>query len=180
MITPLKGLVTIILKSPSPLSQLRIPTGRRQTSLLFTKRGEFAPGITEDSSLSRRFEPGSSVFKFPALTTEPRCLLSMIMIENVDGGGNDGIVSNFYPELVVFCFILFAFLINIIIINSLQLPLSISFHSRYPPSPNQHFCCTPYIPNPNPHSKLLIRLPIILQAVLAWPRVRGCTFLFVV
>ena len=31
MITPLKKLFSIILKSPSPLSQLRIPTGRRQT-----------------------------------------------------------------------------------------------------------------------------------------------------
>ena len=30
------------------------------------------------------------------------------------------------------------------------------------------------------HPKPLIRLPIILQAVLARPRVRGCTFLFVV
>ena len=47
MITPLKGLFSIILKSPSPLSWLRIPTGRR----LFTKRGEFAPGITEDKSI---------------------------------------------------------------------------------------------------------------------------------
>ena len=51
MITPLKGLFTIILKSPSPLSQLRIPTGRRQTSWLFTKGGEFAPSITEDKSI---------------------------------------------------------------------------------------------------------------------------------
>ena len=48
IITPLKGLFSIILKSPFPLSQLRIPTGRRQTSWLFTKRGEFAPWITED------------------------------------------------------------------------------------------------------------------------------------
>ena len=35
----LKGLFSIML---------RIPTGRRQTSWLFIKRGEFAPGITED------------------------------------------------------------------------------------------------------------------------------------
>ena len=48
MITPLTGLFSIILKSHSPLSQLRIPTGRRQTSWLFTKCGEFAPEITED------------------------------------------------------------------------------------------------------------------------------------
>ena len=34
MITPLKGLFSIILKSP-PLSQLKIPTDRRQTSWLF-------------------------------------------------------------------------------------------------------------------------------------------------
>ena len=51
MITPLKGLFSIILKSPSPLSQLRIPTGRRQTSWLLTKRGEFVPSITEDKSI---------------------------------------------------------------------------------------------------------------------------------
>ena len=44
MITPLKGLFNIILKSPF-LSQLRVPTGMRQTSWLFTKRSEFAPGI---------------------------------------------------------------------------------------------------------------------------------------
>ena len=31
-----------------PLSQLRIPTGRRRTSWLFTVRGEFASGITQD------------------------------------------------------------------------------------------------------------------------------------
>ena len=48
MITPL---FSIILKSPSPLSQLRIPTGRRQTNCLFTKRGEFAPSITEDKTI---------------------------------------------------------------------------------------------------------------------------------
>ena len=48
MINPLKGLFSIILKS-SPLFQLRIPTGRRQTSWLFTKRGEFAPSINEDN-----------------------------------------------------------------------------------------------------------------------------------
>ena len=46
MITPLNGLFSIILKSHPPLSQLRILTGTRQTSWLFTKRGEFAPGIT--------------------------------------------------------------------------------------------------------------------------------------
>ena len=80
MITPLKGLFSIILKSPSPLSQLRIPTGRRQTSWIFTKRGEFAPSISPRtspfSSPSWGFEPGSSVFKSSALTTEPRCFLN--------------------------------------------------------------------------------------------------------
>ena len=50
MISPLKGLFSIILKS-LPLSQLRIPTGRRQTSWLFTKRGESALSITEDKSI---------------------------------------------------------------------------------------------------------------------------------
>ena len=39
---------------------------------------------------------------------------------------------------------------------------------------------TPYISSPHPHPKPLIRLRIILQAVLARPKVRGCTFLFVV
>ena len=53
MITPLKGLFSIILKSPSPHSQLRIPTGRRQTSWLFTKRDEFAPGITKDKFIQK-------------------------------------------------------------------------------------------------------------------------------
>ena len=46
MTTSLKGLFSIILKSPFPLSWLRIPTGRKQTSWLFTKRGKFAPSIT--------------------------------------------------------------------------------------------------------------------------------------
>ena len=47
MTTPLKGFFSVMLKSLS-LSQLRILTGRRQNSWLFTKRGEFAPGITEN------------------------------------------------------------------------------------------------------------------------------------
>ena len=41
MITPLKWLFSVMLKSP--LSQLRIPSGSWQTSWLFTKHGEFAP-----------------------------------------------------------------------------------------------------------------------------------------
>ena len=80
MITPLKWLFSDILKFSSPLSQLRIPTGRRQTSWLFTKRGEFAPSITENKSIQYS-ESGistrSSVFKSPALTTELRCLLPL-------------------------------------------------------------------------------------------------------
>ena len=51
MIIPQKGLFSIILKSTSPLLQLRIPFDRRQTSWLFTKRGAFAPNITEDKSI---------------------------------------------------------------------------------------------------------------------------------
>ena len=65
MITPLKGLFSIILKSPS-LSQLRIPTGRRQTSWLFTKRGEFSLASQRANpfgSPSRGFDTGSSVFR---------------------------------------------------------------------------------------------------------------------
>ena len=56
----------------------------------------------------------------------------------------------------------------------------------HPPLPQflTHLCTsatyTPNIPSPHPHPKPLIRLPIILQAALASPRVRGCTFLFVV
>ena len=49
MITPVKGLFSII--SPSPLSWLRILTGRKETSWLFTKRSEFTPSITEDESI---------------------------------------------------------------------------------------------------------------------------------
>ena len=56
----------------------------------------------------------------------------------------------------------------------------------HPPLPQllTHLCISPthtsYIPSPHPHPKPVIRLPIILQAVLTRPRVRGCTFLFVV
>ena len=76
MTTPLKGPFSVMLKSHS---QLRIPTGRRQTSWLCTKHGEFVPGITEDKFHSvvrvEDLNPGLSVFKSPTLTTEPRCLL---------------------------------------------------------------------------------------------------------
>ena len=44
MTTPLKGLFSVILKFPS----LPIKNPNWQTSWLFTKRSEFAPGITED------------------------------------------------------------------------------------------------------------------------------------
>ena len=43
MTTPLNCHV----KNP-PLFQLKIPIDRRHTSWLFTKRGQFAAGITED------------------------------------------------------------------------------------------------------------------------------------
>ena len=46
MITPLRGLFSVMLKSHS--FQLRNQTGRKQTSWLFTKCGEFAPGVIED------------------------------------------------------------------------------------------------------------------------------------
>ena len=50
MTTSLKGLQCHV-KNP-PLSQLRIPTGRRQTIVwLSIKSGEFAPWITEDKSI---------------------------------------------------------------------------------------------------------------------------------
>ena len=79
MITPLKWLFSIILKSPSPLSQLRTqlvggkPVGYLQSmvslSLVSLRTNSF-------SSPGRGFEPGSSVFKSPELTNEPHCLLS--------------------------------------------------------------------------------------------------------
>ena len=74
MTIPLKGLFGIMLKSHP---QLRIPTGKRKTSRLFTKRGKFAPRITEKKFLqqpSRGFEPESSASKSPFLTAEPSCL----------------------------------------------------------------------------------------------------------
>ena len=48
MTTPLKGLFSVMLKIPLSFSKLRFTTGRRHTSWLFTKRGEFAPSITVD------------------------------------------------------------------------------------------------------------------------------------
>ena len=37
---------------------------------------------------------------------------------------------------------------------------------------------TPHIPTPQPHPKSPVRLPIIMQATLARPLVRVCTFMF--
>ena len=52
MITSLKVLFSIILKSPSPPLPVKNPNWyRMQTSWLFTKHGEFAPTITEDKSI---------------------------------------------------------------------------------------------------------------------------------
>ena len=50
MTTPRKVFFSVMLNSPS---LLRIPTGRRETmpNWLFTKRDEFALGITEDKSI---------------------------------------------------------------------------------------------------------------------------------
>ena len=54
MTTPLKGLFRVMLKSDP---QLRILTGRtrRQTSWLFTKRGEFADHRGQIHSVVRAF-----------------------------------------------------------------------------------------------------------------------------
>ena len=82
MITPLKGLLSIILKSPSPFSQLRIPTGRSKPIGYLQSVVNLplvSPRTNPFSSPSRGFEPGSSVFKSPALTTEPRCLINIII-----------------------------------------------------------------------------------------------------
>ena len=48
MTTPLKGLFSVMLKSHY---QLRVPTGKRQTSSLLTKRSEFVSAITEGKSI---------------------------------------------------------------------------------------------------------------------------------
>ena len=59
MTTPLKGLFSVMLTSPSlPVKNPKLV--RRQTSWLFTKSGEFAPGITEDK-LIQKSESGISI-----------------------------------------------------------------------------------------------------------------------
>ena len=79
MTTPLKGLVSVMLRINPPLSLLRIATGRRQTRWLFTKHSEFAPGITRDKFIEQS-ESGIRNWVFhiqiPTLTTVPRCLLN--------------------------------------------------------------------------------------------------------
>ena len=73
MSTPLKGLFSAMLKFHSPVKN---PNWWETNRLAIYK----APGITEDKfiqsfrSPSRGFEPGSSAFKSPTQTTEPRCL----------------------------------------------------------------------------------------------------------
>ena len=56
-------------------NSLKTPTGRRQTSWLFTKRAGVEFGATEDKSISGREEdlnPGPPAYKCSALTTRPR------------------------------------------------------------------------------------------------------------
>ena len=56
-------------------NKLRIPTGGRLTSWLFTQRGEFEYGATEDKSIQWQgegFEPGTSGLQVQRLTTRPR------------------------------------------------------------------------------------------------------------
>ena len=56
-------------------NKLRIPTGGRLTSWLFTKRGGVEFGATEDKSIQwreGRFEPGSSGLQVQRPTARPR------------------------------------------------------------------------------------------------------------
>ena len=56
-------------------NKLRIPTGGRLTSWLFTRRGGVEFGVTEDKSTlwqGRDFEPGTSGLQVQCLTTRPR------------------------------------------------------------------------------------------------------------
>ena len=56
-------------------NKLRIPTGGRLTSWLFTQRGEFEFGVTEDKSIQWQgvgFEPGTSGLQVQRPTTKPR------------------------------------------------------------------------------------------------------------
>ena len=57
---------------------LRIPTGGRLTSWLFTKRGGVEFGTKEDKSIQWQgagFEPVTSGLQVQCPTTRPRCLL---------------------------------------------------------------------------------------------------------
>ena len=56
-------------------NMLRIPTGGRLTSWLFTRRGGVEFGATEDKSIQwqgRGFEPGTSGLQVQRPTTRPR------------------------------------------------------------------------------------------------------------
>ena len=56
-------------------NKLRIPTGGRLTSWLFTQRGEFEFGATEDKSIQWQgagLEPGTSGLQVQRPTTRPR------------------------------------------------------------------------------------------------------------
>ena len=70
MITPLKGLISIISKSPSLVSGK--PVGYLQSVVNLPL--VLSPATNPFGSPSRGFKPGSSAFKSPTLTTEPRYL----------------------------------------------------------------------------------------------------------
>ena len=56
-------------------NKLRIPTGERLTSWLYTQRGEFDFGATEDKSIQWQgvgCEPGTSGLQVQRPTTRPR------------------------------------------------------------------------------------------------------------
>ena len=56
-------------------NKLRIPTGGRLTSLLFTQRGGVEFGATEDKTIQRQgggFEPGTSGLQVQRPNTRPR------------------------------------------------------------------------------------------------------------
>ena len=58
-------------------NRLRIPTGGRLTSWLFTRRGGVEFEATEDKSIQwqgKRFEPGTSGLQIQRPTTRPRFL----------------------------------------------------------------------------------------------------------
>ena len=64
-------------------NKLRIPTGGRLTSWLFTQRGEFEFGATEDKSIERQgvgFEPGTSGLQVQRPTSRPRLPPQMLKV----------------------------------------------------------------------------------------------------